>query len=83
MANTKSVRETRREFSRLLDAAERGDVTVITRRGRPVAALMPIHEQKVSVRRQTTQRNEPAKQTGAERAQGRHAKLDADEGRSR
>ena len=52
MANTKSVREAHREFSRLSDAAERGDVTVITRRGRPVAALMPIHDQKVSVRRQ-------------------------------
>jgi len=52
MANTKSVREARREFSRLLDAAERGDVTVITRRGRPVAALMPIHDHEVSERRQ-------------------------------
>jgi prevent-host-death family protein len=32
----------KREFSRLLDAAEHGQRTVILRHGRPVAALGPI-----------------------------------------
>ena len=33
--------EARTHFSRLLDAVERGEAFTITRRGRPVARLMP------------------------------------------
>lgn len=33
--------EARTRFSRLLDAVERGEAFTITRRGRPVAQLMP------------------------------------------
>jgi len=32
----------RKDFSRLLDRAARGDETTIIRRGRPVARLVPI-----------------------------------------
>src|SRR5260370_11697156 len=36
-----SVREARARFAELLDAAERGGVTVITRHGRATAAIVP------------------------------------------
>ena len=36
--------EARARFSELLDAAERGDTTIILRRGKPVAAVAPIAE---------------------------------------
>ena len=38
----KGAEEARNQLPALLDAAERGQSTVITRRGRPVAALVPI-----------------------------------------
>ncbi|MDT0343289.1 type II toxin-antitoxin system Phd/YefM family antitoxin [Streptomyces litchfieldiae] len=44
MADTISVREARARLSALIDRAESGDATVITRNGTPVAALVPIHE---------------------------------------
>jgi prevent-host-death family protein len=34
--------EARKHLPELLDAAERGDSTIITRHGRPVAVLVPI-----------------------------------------
>ena len=34
--------QARRQLSTLLDAAERGQRTVITRNGRPLAALVPL-----------------------------------------
>jgi prevent-host-death family protein len=37
----KGAEEARAELPSLLDAAERGETTLITRRGRPVAALVP------------------------------------------
>lgn len=36
----------KREFRRLLDAAERGQRTVIVRHGRPVAALEPLRPER-------------------------------------
>jgi prevent-host-death family protein len=38
----KGAAETRNQLANLLDAAEKGQSTIITRRGRPVAALVPI-----------------------------------------
>ena len=38
----KGVEEARKELPALLDAAEKGKPTIITRHGRPVAALMPV-----------------------------------------
>ncbi len=38
----KGVEDARRELPELLDAAAQGDSTVITRRGHPVAALVPL-----------------------------------------
>ena len=38
----KGAREARNQLPELLDAAEKGRSTIITRRGRPVAALVPI-----------------------------------------
>ncbi|MGH9339627.1 MAG: type II toxin-antitoxin system Phd/YefM family antitoxin [Acidobacteriota bacterium] len=39
-----SVREARQEFSRIIDAVERGEEIVITRRGRPVVRLSAIEK---------------------------------------
>jgi prevent-host-death family protein len=38
----KGAEEARNRLPELLDAAENGESTIITRRGRPVAALVPI-----------------------------------------
>jgi prevent-host-death family protein len=38
----KGVEEARNQLPDLLDAAEKGRSTVITRHGRPVAALVPV-----------------------------------------
>ena len=39
-----NLREARRRLSQLVDAAERGESTVITRRGKKVARLVPMQE---------------------------------------
>ena len=39
--NRVNMREARRRFSAIVDAAERGEATVITRRGRQVARVEP------------------------------------------
>ena len=39
-----NLREARRRLSQLVDAAERGESTVITRRGKKVARLVPAQE---------------------------------------
>jgi prevent-host-death family protein len=41
----RGAEEARNQFSDLLAAAEHGDSTIITRRGRPVAALVPIDKE--------------------------------------
>ena len=38
----KEAEDARNELAYLLDAAEKGRATIITRHGRPVAALVPI-----------------------------------------
>jgi len=40
----KGAEEARNQLPDLLDAAEKGQSTVITRHGKPVAALVPISE---------------------------------------
>ena len=40
-----NLKEARRRLGQLVDAAERGETTVITRRGKEVARLVPMHEQ--------------------------------------
>lgn len=40
-----NIREARQELSRLVDAAERGESTVITRRGQAVARIDPAETQ--------------------------------------
>ncbi|NUP38247.1 MAG: type II toxin-antitoxin system Phd/YefM family antitoxin [Streptomyces sp.] len=44
MDDSVSVREARANLARLLDHAEEGEPTVITRGGTPVAAIVPIEE---------------------------------------
>lgn len=41
-ARRKGAEEARNQLPELLEAAEKGQSTIITRHGRPVAALMPI-----------------------------------------
>jgi prevent-host-death family protein len=40
----KGSEEARNELPTLLEEAERGQATIITRRGRPVAALVPLDQ---------------------------------------
>jgi len=40
----KGAEEARNQLPKLLDAAERGEATVITKHGKPVAALIPIKD---------------------------------------
>ena len=51
---TRGAEDARNELPQLLQAAEQGRATVITRRGRPVAALVPM-----SVYEKATQRQQP------------------------
>ncbi|MFG2295627.1 type II toxin-antitoxin system Phd/YefM family antitoxin [Streptomyces sp. NPDC048603] len=44
MDESVSVREARANLAKLLDQAEEGEATVITRAGAPVAAIVPIEE---------------------------------------
>jgi len=46
----KGAEEARSQLPELLDAAERGRSTIITRHGRPVAALVPIEAYGVAKR---------------------------------
>ena len=39
-----NLKEARRRLSQLVDAAERGEATIITRRGKEVARLVPIDD---------------------------------------
>jgi prevent-host-death family protein len=48
----KGAEEARNQLPELLTAAENGQVTIITRRGRPVAALMPFDAYEASAPRQ-------------------------------
>ena len=43
-SSQKGAEEARNQLPDLLEAAERGRATVITRHGRPVAALVPVSE---------------------------------------
>ncbi len=48
----KGAEEARNQLPRLLDAAEGGQSTVITKHGRPVAALVPIDDYVATVRQE-------------------------------
>jgi prevent-host-death family protein len=49
----KGAEEARNQLPDLLDAAERGQSTVITRHGKPVAALVPIKDYRDAPRQQS------------------------------
>ena len=49
----KGAEEARNQLPELLDAAEKGQSTIITRHGRPVAALVPIEALGAAVRQQS------------------------------
>ena len=44
----KGAEEARNQLPSLLEAAERGETTVITKHGKPVAALVPIEDLKLA-----------------------------------
>lgn len=52
-ARRKGAEEARNQLPDLLDAAENGEATIITRHGRPVAALIPVDDY-VNASRQET-----------------------------
>jgi prevent-host-death family protein len=43
---TVSVKEARRKFGKLVESARRGTTTIVTRRGRKVAQIVPLSERK-------------------------------------
>lgn len=49
----RGAEEARNQLPELLEAAERGQSTIITRHGRPVAALMPIEAYGTALRQQS------------------------------
>jgi prevent-host-death family protein len=49
----KGAEEARNELPQLLKAAEKGQSTIITRRGRAIAALVPIEAYGAAVRQQS------------------------------
>ncbi len=49
----KGAEEARNQLPDLLDAAEKGRSTIITRHGRPVAALVPVDAQGNAARQQS------------------------------
>lgn len=46
----KGAEEARNQLPTLLEAAERGETTVITKHGKPVAALVPIKDLKLTTK---------------------------------
>jgi prevent-host-death family protein len=48
----KGAEEARNQLPHLIDAAEAGQSTIITRHGRPVAALVPIEAYGTTIRQQ-------------------------------
>jgi prevent-host-death family protein len=52
-AQRKGAEEARNQLPDLLEAAEKGQSTIITRHGRPVAALIPIAAYDDSVRQES------------------------------
>jgi prevent-host-death family protein len=50
MTQRRGAEEARNQLPDLLDAAEKGRSTIITRHGKPVAALVPIETYEDSVR---------------------------------
>ena len=49
----KGAEEARNQLPDLLEAAEKGQSTIITRHGRPVAALVPIETFNATLRQQS------------------------------
>jgi prevent-host-death family protein len=49
---TVSAREANQSFSRILSAAANGEEVVITRRGTPVAKLVPVRDEAKAARRE-------------------------------
>ena len=52
MMPRKGAEEARNRFPQLLEAAENGESTIITRHGRPVAAVVPIAAYHAVIRQQ-------------------------------
>ena len=52
-ARRKGAEEARNQLPDLLDAAEKGQSTIITRHGKPVAALVPIEAYGSAIRQQS------------------------------
>jgi prevent-host-death family protein len=53
MSSRKGVEEARKDLPQLLNAAEKGQATIITRHGRPVAALIPVEAYGAAGRQQS------------------------------
>lgn len=47
---TKGVQEARQELPALIEAAHRGSTTIITKHGKPYAAIVPVNETRGSHR---------------------------------
>ena len=86
MAETIGAFDAKTHFSELLDRAEKGQETVVTRRGKPVAKMVPIDQRRpkhdVEAARETYLRmRELAKTTGIKRFDWKEWKKYVEEGR--
>ena len=86
MGETIGAFDAKTHFSELLDRAEKGEETVVTRRGKPVAKMVPIDhaapKHDVEAARQTYLRmRELAKTTGIKRFDWKEWKKYVEEGR--
>jgi prevent-host-death family protein len=52
-ARRRGAEEARKQLPDLLDAAEKGEATIITRHGRPVVAIVPVDAQDIVPRQQS------------------------------
>lgn len=54
---TMQLREAKAKFSSLVQAAENGEATIVTKNGRPAAMVVPIGEPQVERRRKSRKKN--------------------------
>lgn len=84
MDRTVGAFEAKTHFSELLERAEKGEETIVTRRGKPVARIVPVEPKKIdteAARRTIARMRKLAKTTGIKRFDWKEWKQYVEEGR--
>ena len=84
MDRTVGAFEAKTHFSELLERAENGEETIVTRRGKPVARIVPVESNKVdteAARKTIARMRKLAKTTGIKRFDWKEWKQYVEEGR--